>query len=94
MTIVEDEKKLARVTELLLRLKKINRTYQLCNEEQRGRLLSASEGLINSLVAEGYERVFVETLLICGKDFLKTLYPEDKGKDILVEYEDIKVMFS
>lgn len=94
MTIMEDEKKRQRVAELLLRLKKLNRAYQLATEEQRGRLLSASEGLFKELVAEGFERSFVETLLICGKEFLVTLYPEDKGKDIPATYEDGKVIFS
>ena len=94
MTIMEDKEKRTRVAELLLRLKKLNRTYQLCNEEQRGRLLSASEKLLVDLVAEGYERSFVETLLICGKDFLVTLYPEDKAKETPATFEDIKVMFS
>ena len=94
MTIMEEEKR-TKVMELLLRLKKLNRVYQLCEtEDQRGRLLSASVGLQKDLVAEGYEKSFVETLLICGKEFLETLYPADKGKDIPAEYEDLKVIFS
>lgn len=91
---MEDEKKRTRVAELLIRLKKLNRAYQLATEEQRGRLLSASAGLQNDLVVEGFDKVFVETLLISGKDFLVILFPEDKGKDIPAVYEDLKVIFS
>jgi len=94
MTIMEEEKRV-RVMELLLRLKKLNRVYQLCEtEDQRGRLLSASQGLQDSLVAEGYERSLVETLLICGKEFLDTLYKKPEADTTEATYEDARVIFS
>jgi len=94
MITIEEQQKRERVADLLLKLKKMNRTYQVCNEEQRGRLLSASEGLLNSLVAEGFERSFVETLLICGKEFLDTLYKKPEADTTEATYEDARVIFS
>lgn len=90
MMTMEEEKK-SRIAELLIRLKKLNKAYQLATEEQRGRLLSASEGLLSELVRLGYERVFVETLLICGKEFLDHLYSHSTGE---CSYDDAKVIFS
>ena len=80
------------VVDLLIRLKKLSRCYQLATEEQRGRLLSASQGLFDKLVAQGFEREFVETLMISGKDFLESFY---KDKDRLDEvWLNTKLIFS
>jgi glutaredoxin-related protein len=63
------------LVEQLLKLKKAHQIYQLCSsEEQKEKLFKACQPLIKALVARGFEQVFVETLLIGGKDFLESLY--------------------
>jgi hypothetical protein len=71
--------------DLLIRLKKISQVYGIANEEQRGRLLELSEPLIEKLMAKGFERTFVETLLIGGKDFVDSLYGE--GTEVATDYD-------
>lgn len=91
MALDRDSVREVQRTACLIRLKKLSRVYPLCNEEQRGRLLSASEPLILELVRLGYERPFVETLLMCGKEFLDTLYHHPTSE---CSYDDAKVIFS
>lgn len=92
--MMEGSKNKELVMELLIRLKKMSRTYQLCDEEQRGRLLVACEGLIKQLVDAGYPRSFVETLLVSGKEFLDTLYSPEQALVCEASYEDVKIIFS
>ena len=76
---------------LLISLKKISKVYGIANETQRGRLLELSEPLIRKLVDKGFERTFVETLLIGGKDFVDSLYGE--GAEVASDY-DAKIIFA
>lgn len=66
----------SQVRDLLISLKRVHTVYQKANEEQRGRLLAASEKLFSKLEAQGFERSFLETLVISGKDFIDSLYGE------------------
>lgn len=59
-----------KLIEALTKLKKAHDIYVKATEDQRGRLLASCQFLIDRLVGFGYDRVFVETLLIGGKDFL------------------------
>lgn len=68
--MMETEKQ--KLVEALVKLKKVHDVYVKATEEQRGRLLISCQFLIDRLVSFGYDRVFVETLLIGGKDFLDT----------------------
>ncbi|MDD4026987.1 MAG: hypothetical protein PHO75_02245 [Candidatus Shapirobacteria bacterium] len=76
-----DEKQ-EKITNLLLRVKKINQVYKVATEEQRGRLLESSKFIVDQLVDFGYERVFVETLLIGGKDFVNSFFSEERDLDV------------
>jgi len=71
---MEEEKK-KKLKDLLMRLKRVNTVYNAkkTTEEQRGRLLEASEKTILELVEMGYKREFVEGLIIGGKDFVESL---------------------
>jgi len=74
----EEQKKLdeknEKIGNLLMRIKKINGVYNNKNttEEQRGRLLELSKFIVDQLVDFGYDRVFVETLIIGGDDFVES----------------------
>ena len=70
------------VVKLLLKLKKINKVYQVCNEDQKGRLIEASQKLIGELVAVGFEYSFVEALLVSGKEFVDSLGSNGEVKKI------------
>ena len=59
--------------EKLVKLKKLSVVYQLCNEDQRGRLLDASQKILNELEAVGYDRAYLETLLVSGEEFINSL---------------------
>ena len=60
--------------DILIRLKKISQIYRIANEGQRGRLLELSQPLMRKLEGFGYEKEFVESLLIGGKDFIESIY--------------------
>lgn len=77
--------------DLLIRLKKISDVYKVANEQQRERLFAASQKTIEGLISLGFEREFVETLLIGGKDFLSSLYED--GSDVASE-QDIELIFN
>ena len=70
------EEKMKKITDLLIRLKKISEVYRVATYEQQGRLLKNSQFIIDDLIGMGYKREFVETLLIGGKDFLESLFGE------------------
>lgn len=74
-----------------MRLKKISDVYKVANEQQRERLLIASQKIIEGLVSLGFEREFVETLLIGGKDFLQSLY---EGSSDVASEQDVELMFN
>ena len=75
---------------LLIRVKKINQVYKVATEEQRGRLLENSKFILDQLVDFGFERVFVETLLISGKDFVDSFFSEERDLDV---YGTAKLIF-
>lgn len=80
------------IVELLIRLKKIHDVYMVANEEQRGRLLDACQGSFDKLDnLTGMPRVFWETLVVGGKDFLESLY--GANKEIASGY-DAELIFS
>jgi len=69
------EQQKEKLKDLLMRLKRVNSVYNAkkTTEDQRGRLLEASEKTILELVEMGYKREFVESLIIGGKDFVESL---------------------
>jgi hypothetical protein len=75
-----------KTVEMLLKLKKINAVYQLATEEQRGRLIDASQKLLSELEAVGFERSYLETLLVSGKDFIDSLMASGEVKKLDNEY--------
>lgn len=77
--------------ELLTRLKKVHTVYQIANEDQRGRLLDASQNLISQITSFGFDKTFVETLLVGGKDFLESLYTDPKQE---ASEFDCEIIFS
>lgn len=77
--------------DLLIRLKKISDVYKVADEQQRGRLILASKKTVDSLVEIGFDRVYVETLLIGGKEFLDSLYG---GKKDEASVQDAQLIFS
>jgi len=77
--------------DLLVRLKKISDVYRVANEQQRERLFAASQKTIKGLISLGFDREFVETLLIGGKDFLLSLYGD--GSDVASE-QDVDLIFN
>jgi hypothetical protein len=77
--------------DLLMRLKKISDVYRVANEQQRERLFTASQKTIEGLISLGFEREFVETLLIGGKDFLQSLY---EGSSDVASEQDVELMFN
>jgi len=82
--------KTQKMVEDLKLLKKAHDAYRVVDEEKRGRLLEACKPIINRLVDGGMDVVFVETLLIGGKDFLESLYGE--GNEV-AEDGDVSVIF-
>lgn len=81
-----------KIVNLLIRLKKVSHVYQIANEEQRGKLLNACQGIFDELDSlTGEPKIFWETLVIGGKDFLESLYKADK--DIVSGY-DAEIIFS
>lgn len=64
-----------KLVDLLLRLKKIHRVYQVANEEQRGRLLALVEKgeVMDGLLKQGFTQDEVIGILIGGKDFIDSL---------------------
>jgi hypothetical protein len=82
------------IRDLLIRLKKVHDIYKVATEEQRGRLLDACQGIFDKLDSlTGLPRTFHETLVIGGKDFLDSLYPQSGVDEVASEY-DAKVIFS
>lgn len=79
------------VRDLLLSLKKLHDLYGKSSEEQRGRLLAACEKLFTKGEALGMDRVWMETLIISGKDFIDSLYGE--GTEVATDY-DAQIIFS
>lgn len=77
--------------DLLMRLKKISDVYRVANEQQKERLFTASQKTIEGLIRLGFEREFVETLLIGGRDFLQSLYED--GSDVASE-QDAELIFN
>jgi hypothetical protein len=65
---------------LLNKLKQSHEVYKVCNEEQKTRLLTASQFLISQLVEFGKNRVFYESLLIYGMEFLLAEYGDEEEK--------------
>lgn len=76
--------------DLLIRLKKVHRVYVVATEDQKRRLFDASQHLIDQITSFGFDKTFVETLLIGGKDFLESLYGE--GKEVASDY-DAEIIF-
>lgn len=77
--------------ELFLSFKKVHDIYEKANEEQRGRLLTACAKLFNRGEKMGLDRVWMETLVIGGKDFIDSLYGD--GTEVASEY-DAQIIFS
>lgn len=84
--MMETEKQ--KLVETLVKLKKVHDVYVKATEDQRGRLLISCQFLIDRLTAFGYDRVFVETLLIGGKDFLDTWHGTVSGTSLELEGVD------
>lgn len=76
------EEKQEKIGNLLLRLKKINKVYLVATEEQRGMLLENSQFILDELVEFGFDRVFIETLLVGGEDFVESFFKEERDSDI------------
>ena len=72
-------------------LKRASEIYPLVDEEKRERLLNACYPIIDRLVGEVGDRVFLETLVVGGKDFLDSLYGE--GTEVATDY-DAEIIFS
>lgn len=64
-----------KLTDLLIRVKKVHKVYGEATEEQRGRLLEAIGPTLDELTQFGYEKDFLIGLVIGGKDFLESLGP-------------------
>lgn len=79
------------VRDLFVSLKRVSDLYEKVNEEQRGRLLVACQKLFDRGEGLGMDRVWLETLVIGGKDFLESLYRE--GSEVAEEH-DAKIIFS
>lgn len=77
--------------ELFSQLRKLHDLYIIATEEQKGKILSVGETLFKKLEGLGYDKVWVETLLIGGKDFLDSLYGEGEG---MTSEHDIELIFS
>jgi len=83
--------KTQKMVEDLKLLKKAHDAYQVVDEEKKGRLLEACKPIINRLVDGGMDVIFVETLLIGGKDFVDSLFGD--GTEVASDY-DVSVIFS
>ena len=81
--------------EKLVKLKKLSQVYQLCDEEQRGRLIAASQKLLGELETAGYDRAYLETLLVSGEEFISSLRgaSEAEGRTKLTPAEFGEVVF-
>lgn len=80
------------ISELLIRLNKVNRIYKVANEEQRGRLLDSCQETFKKLdVLTGMPLTFFETLVIGGKDFVESL---DGGLLEMCGEYNVNVIFS
>lgn len=81
-----------KISNLFFRVKKINEVYNSKNttEEQRGMLLENSQFIFDQLEQFGYERSFVETLLISGKDFVDSFFAEERDLDL---FGKVKLIF-
>lgn len=90
--ISPEEEKNNKIGNLLMRIKKINEVYNFENttEEQRGSLLESSQFILDQLVEFGFDRVFLESLLIGGDDFVKSCI--DNGIDLGL-FNNVKVIF-
>lgn len=86
MTVLDQK-----IAEDLKMLKKVHDVYLVVDEEKKGRLLDACKPIINRLVAGGMDRIFVETLVVSGKDFIDSLYGD--GTEVASEY-DAQLIFS
>jgi hypothetical protein len=64
-----------RMKDLLIKLKRVNAVYGKATEEQRGKLLKACGHIFDELENYKYKREFLESLVIGGEDFLKSLGP-------------------
>lgn len=58
-------------TQLLYRIKEINKIYLRSSNAQRERIFDAGEFIVNQLVLLGYSRDIVESLELFGVEFLK-----------------------
>ena len=86
-----DEKQ-EKISNLFFKIKKINQYYNLkeTTEDQRGQLLENSQFIFDQLEQFGYERSFVETLLISGKDFVDSFFAEERDLDL---FGKVKLIF-
>ena len=66
---------------LFLKLKKINSVYAVASEEQKGKLLAASEKTFIELEELGVDKVFSESLVVSGKAFVDSLF--DSRVDVI-----------
>ena len=64
---------------VLTRIKKVSRVYQIVNEEQRGRLLENCDFLIRKLIDVGYRKEFVVGLIVGGDGFADSLFSRERG---------------
>jgi len=69
------------VKQLLISLKRVSDLYRKANENQRGRLLQACQKLFDRGEGLGVDRVWLETLVVSGKDFLDSLEVSEWTKD-------------
>lgn len=83
-----------KIVTALTKLKKASQVYQKATEEQRGRLINACEPLFVELVNCGYDRVFVESLLVSGKEFLDSFHKETEGTEKDLGIDSAKIIFS
>lgn len=90
MTSIDEEKRNEKMVTLLTKLKKVHDFYQKANEETKAKLFDNCEFIFDELVELGMERVFVETLLIGGKDFIESFFKEERN---LGTYGTAKVIF-
>jgi hypothetical protein len=73
-----DIQKREEMISFLIRLKKLNQLYSRASEEQKGRLLEASEVVVKKLEGFGYGRNFLIGLIVGGSDFLRSLEEQRK----------------
>lgn len=67
-----------RIKELLIKLKKAHGYYVVVNEEQKGKIFDNCQYILDELESLGCQRVFCESLLLYGKEFLDYEYVKKK----------------